>query len=348
MAARVIRTVVIASAVIVLLELSLSLWITWMADAYLGLRVYLAGDFVTYWAGARHLLAGDALYSPTQLNGPFRLSDMDYGSGYVYPPTAAVLSVALAPLPVVVAWSVFVGVGVTLLALLVYKIGRSEGLGRSASLVIGAIIMTSGPVAQAAFAGNVNLLVAVGLAAIWLRPELTGWLAVAGGLIKLYPSVAVIWSVRAGRVPWFAAATGVLFLACVVAIFGIGQWKDFVASLANAQPFATSIPQPPRVSLQPVLGVTLAALAAYAGTLALAGASLFVRSDRIAFFLLSLAMIMPAQEWHIHYYLIPLIGGLPWATSALSAALNRQIAEPHDGGIRRRSILSIGRSGHDR
>jgi hypothetical protein len=305
--------VTVATAVV------LDLWLIWMADAYLHVDTFLAGDFITYWSGARHLLEGAPLFAPEQLAGPYRLPDMDYGSGYVYPPTAAALSAPLAPLAVSVAWAIFVGGAVGLLGWAVYRIARDEGLSPRGAAVAVALVVTSGPVGQGVFAGNVNLWIGVGLAFAWLRSGWSTALAVIGALIKLYPGIGVLWAIRRRTFRWPPILLGAVFGLVVVVVFGLPLWRDFLTTLANARPLGASFPQPPRANLEPFVGPTLAAIGSWLLTAALAVASLAVRSDRFAFFLLSLAMIVPAQEWHAHYYLIPVIGALPGACHLAAA-----------------------------
>jgi hypothetical protein len=298
-------------AIVVAVIAVADVWLIWMADAYLHIGTILNADFLTYWAGARHLLEGAPLYSAEQLNGPYRLGDMDFGTGYVYPPSAAALSLPLALLPVNIGWVLFNGLGLAGLGAAVYLIGRREGLGQTASAVAVALVLSSGPVGQAVIAGNVNLWVGLGLAAAWLWPRSAAWFAVAGALIKLYPGIAILWTIRRRVWSWTPLVVGVLFGLVVLLAFGTRLWSEFLTTVVNGRPFGAAFPQPPRSVLEPVVGSTLASLVAYAITGLLGVAVLRAPGDRLAYFLLSLAMIMPAQDWHTHYFLIPLVGALP-------------------------------------
>ncbi len=304
-------------AIVVAVIAVLDVWLIWLADAYLHINTILNADFQTYWAGARHLLDGAPLYAPDQLSGPYRLGDMDFGTGYVYPPTAAALSLPLGLVPVDVGWVLFNGIALAGLGAAVYLIGRREGLGPTASAVVVAVVFSSGPVAQAVIAGNVNLWMGLGLAAAWLWPRTASSFAVLGALIKLYPGIAILWTIRRRVWSWTPLVIGAVFGIVVVLVFGSRLWTEFLTTLANARPFGAAFPQPPRSVLDPVLGSTGASLVAYAITVLLGVAVLRVRSDRLAFFVLSVAMIMPAQDWHTHYFLIPLIGALPGVLSLL-------------------------------
>jgi hypothetical protein len=298
-------------------------WLIWVADAYLHINTILNADFQTYWAGARRLLDGLPLFAPEQLSGPYRLGDMDFGTGYVYPPTAAALSLPLGMLPVDVGWILFNGIALAALGAAVYLIGRREGLGRTVSAVVVAVVLSSGPVGQAVIAGNVNLWMGVGLAAAWLWPRSASSFAVIGALIKLYPGIAILWTIRRRVWAWTPLVVGAVFGVIVIAVFGTKLWTEFLTTLANARPFGAAFPQPPRSVLDPVLGSTVAALVAYAITGLLGVAVLWVKGDRLAFFLLSLAMIMPAQDWHTHYFLIPLIGALPGVLHLIASSRTR-------------------------
>jgi hypothetical protein len=170
-------------------------------------------------------------------------------------------------------------------------------------------------VGQAVLAGNVNLWVALGVAVVWLRPGAATGLAVLGGLIKLYPAVGLLWAIRSRTVNQTAIAAGTGFAILVLAVFGAPLWRDFVTSLANARPYGVAFPQPPRTLMEPLLGPAAAMVASYAITGSLALAGVLIRGDRLAFGILGLAMVMPAQEWHAHYYLIPVIAFLPLGAS---------------------------------
>src|SRR4029077_394320 len=145
------------------------------------------------------------------------------------------------------------------LALVVFLIARSESFGRPSSVLVAAIVVSSGPIAQAVFAGNVNLWMGLGLAAAWLWPRSSAWFAVFGALIKVYPGVAILWTIRRRVWSWTPILVGAGFCLIVVIVWGAGLWAQFLTTLANARPFGAAFPQPPRSLLDPIVGPTLAA-----------------------------------------------------------------------------------------
>lgn len=313
-------------------------WLIWMADAFLHVDTILNADFRTYWIGARHLIDGAPLYAEEQLVAPYRLVDMDFGIGYVYPPTAAAMSVPLLLLSADVGWAVFSGLGLACLGAAVFVMARREGVDRVAAGATVAVVLFSGPAVQAAIAGNVNLWLGVGLASAWLWPRSASWLAVVGSLVKLYPALGLLWTMRHRAWAWTPIASGTVLGLLVVATFGTRLWAEFIATLTNAQPFGATVPQPPRLVLQPILGPAGAEFVAFGITGVVATAVLLVRQERLAFFLLSLAMILPAQEWTTHYFLIPIIGSLPGLVSLLGPArASRRRASADSLGPPRRS-----------
>jgi hypothetical protein len=149
-------------------------------------------------------------------------------------------------------------------------------------------------------------------------------LAIAGSLIKIFPGVVLLWSYRLHVPPWRAIVIAAILILATTVFVGVGQWADFATSLLNARPFGADFPQSPRMYLEPVLGSPLATGATYVATIGVSAAVMFVKFERLAFFLLSLAMILPASEWHIHYLLIPMVGAAPALCAGLGLAIQRR------------------------
>jgi hypothetical protein len=148
----------------------------------------------------------------------------------------------------------------------------------------------------------VEPLIAAAIGALWLLPN--GWLAVAGGMVKLHPLAGLVWALRK-RGPILAP---VLFAIAGVAIWALiwpELWRDWMASTMNMRADCNAIGWP---SVNCVTGIR------WLGP-ALAGVMLFgtwrVRSDKVAFLLLSLAILVAAPDTYASYWLIPWVGALP-------------------------------------
>ena len=315
------RTLVVAAVAI-------GLWIGVGLDTLRVLPRIAIGDFETYRAGALHVLSGEPLYAPFQLAGPYGLGDAAFGQGYVYPPSAAVLSTPLALLPLVPSWLVFSLLSGGFLALVTYRIARGEGASTAMSAGATAVVLASGPAVWSIATGNVNTLVAAGLGMVWLAPRSAGYLASIGALIKIYPAMAIAWTLRgrtaraglAGLVgPAIVGGTG---LALSVLVFGPGAWRDFATALGNGKSASVFIPAP-RSVLSPLVGDLGATMLTIGLALTLLVAVVRLRDDRRAFALLSLALILPAPDWFAHYALIPMVGVLPLVMRAVVARAPR-------------------------
>ena len=303
------------------------LWIGVGLDTLRMLPRIALGDFETYRAGALRVLSHDPLYAPFQLAGPYGLGDAAFGQGYVYPPSAAVLSTPLALLPLVPSWLVFSLLSGGSLGLVIYQISRREGASPATSAAATAVVLASGPAVWSIATGNVNTLVAAGLGLVWLAPRTAGYLAAFGALIKLYPGMAIAWTLRSHRGPAGLSAlvgpaiVGAIGLASSAAV-GLGAWRDFATALGNGRSASVFVPSP-RSVLSPIVGDLGAAVI----TIGLAAALLIVviriRDDRRAFALLSLALILPAPDWFAHYALIPMVGVLPLVMRAVVARAPR-------------------------
>lgn len=285
------------------------------------------GDFETYWGGSRRLLDGAVLYPASQLGGPFILGDAAFGRGYVYPPTAALLATPLATVPMEIAFGLFTIVSLGALAFVAYRIGRREGLGAVGAGLLALLLVATGPGFDALLTGNVNALAAAGVGAMWLWPSASGYVAVLGGLVKVYPGVGLIWTIRK-RAPLVGPIVlGLGLVAVSLVILGLGAWRDFQVTMANGLSTEYFVIQSPRSLLTGALGSTVALAVALGLTLLAVLGALRVREDAVALVLVSLAMILPAPDWHLHYFIVPLVGSLPLLIRAwLGAAPARRPA----------------------
>ena len=308
---------------------AIGLWIGVGLDTLRVLPRIALGDFETYRAGALHVLTGEPLYAPFQLAGPYGLGDAAFGHGYVYPPSAAVLSTPLALLPLVPSWLLFSLLSAGFLGAVVYQISRREGASATMSAAATAVVLASGPAVWSIGTGNVNTLVAAGLGMVWLAPRTAGYLAALGALIKIYPAMAIAWTLRgrgrkAGLVGFVGpAVVGAIGLALSAIVFGPGAWRDFATVMGNGKSASVFIPAP-RSVLMPIVGDLGAAIITIGLAAALLAAVIRIRDDRRAFALLSLALILPAPDWFAHYALIPMVGASPLVMHAVVARAPRR------------------------
>lgn len=292
-------------------------WVALIGDVIARLGTIWAGDFDTYWYTARQILVGGPIYPNWQLSGPYPLGDAAFGVGYVYPPTAAMLSAPLGLIPIAVSWSVCLVAVAFALGVVSYQIARKERFTPQASILVAAVVVLSPPSLESLLTGNVNVLIACAVGAAWLRPRLGGYMFVVLGLVKIYPILGLIWSIRA-RVPIRGPlVVGGSIVLVTLWILGPKPWLDYVSVIVNGQPTSDFILPAPRAFLGGMVGSTFATVA----TLALTGLLLFFvhrdQHDRRALFLLSWALILPAPDWYLHYLIVPLVGSLPWGLKLL-------------------------------
>ncbi len=204
-------------------------------------------DFSFYWRAGRHVLAGESVYAPFQLAGPYPPQGVDYE--YLYPPF---LAVVVAPLSAIfddyrsANW-VWAGLGAAILVLAVLLIARREALaaGFDRVLLVGAAF-AFGPAVGELIIGNVHLLILGLLAGAWLavrrdtpRGEIVaGALVGVAALIKVFPGLLIVWFLLSGR--YRAAAAAVVAMAAIAVatlpVVGLGSWLDYPIVLLNLGP----------------------------------------------------------------------------------------------------------------
>ena len=294
----------------------LAVWLLDIRNQLADLGLDFMADGLSYAAAARHLLAGEPLYAPFQLAGPYGLGYAAMGRGFVYPPTAAVLVAPLAalgrePLAVVfvAAWAI--------LALLAFRVARRAGLGPRAGALLALVVAFSGPAINGASSGNVDLAVADALLASWLWPGAAGALAVLGGAMKIFPAAGLVWTVRRRRSLRWPLALGAGVLIATTLIVGMPGWRDFVTAFGNGRSSSGFfIPSPAQL-----LGPTIGRLLGYGLALAALAGAWRLKDEAIAFSLLGWAMILAAPDWYSHYLVIPLAATLPWVARSLALEL---------------------------
>lgn len=204
-------------------------------------------DLSFYWRAGEHVLAGQSVYAPFQLAGPYPPQGVDYE--YLYPPF---LAVVVAPLVALMAddhaanW-LWMASGAAILALCVVFVARRERLARGLdlALLVGAMFAYA-PVVSELIIGNVHLLILGLLTGAWLavrrgsaRGELVAGACIAVAvLIKVFPGLFILWFLLTGR--FLAAAAAVATMALLVLATlpwtGLQMWLDYPLVLANLGP----------------------------------------------------------------------------------------------------------------
>lgn len=264
----------------------------------------------------RAALFRDGIYAEFQLAGASSLDQMSHGLGFVYPPSSLLF---LSPLalgewmyPVIAVLSTALLVGAVLLI-----VNRERGLSPTCGLVIAGVMLAIFPTVDAAESGTVTAFMAAGLGFAWLTPGGANWLAAVGGLIKIYPAALVIWGIRGGSSLAGPLMLGAVIVGLTLVIWGPQVWLDYLVVLANAEPACNVVS---RISLTCVTGSSIPGV--LLALLLLVGVRR-ASDDYHAFALLSLAMLAPAPDVWPHYWLIPIVGFLPfglrWMTRVRAA-----------------------------
>ena len=205
-------------------------------------------DFSAYWLAARHLIHGEAIYTPLQLAGPYPPQGQFL---YLYPPFAAVLAIPLAWLssdsygPGAAVWAVL---GAVAAAGVVVGIAWLEGLATTTGrvLLLAAAAFVFPPLMAELVLGNVHLLILGLLALAWWgiraggpRGEaLTGVAIGAASLIKVFPALLIVWLVVTGRWRagvWALTAAAALAVA-TLPVTGVDAWLTYPDVLFNIGP----------------------------------------------------------------------------------------------------------------
>jgi hypothetical protein len=237
-------------------------------------------DAVTYAVGVDRWLSGTSPYTPMQ-SEPYPLHLVALGAGYIYPPASLPL---LIPLTwgdgVMRAWAFAGGLSVGVVgALMVREYGR-----RVAVLVFGIAMLL--PMDVASGQASPWIVSAVGLA--YLSPRWGSVVAASAGSLKVYPMLAVRW--------WPA-----LLVPLALGLLTLGLWPDWITAWTNGRPGC------PDWALTSVTCATGSAWPGYVlAAILLVGAW---RAPRpIGFFLLTVAMIIPAPDLFRGYLLVPFMG----------------------------------------
>jgi hypothetical protein len=192
-------------------------------------------DFESYAAAVGRALAGEPIYAARQLTGPYHLQELTAGNGFIYPPTAVPL---LLPSALgTAAGFVLLLVGVSLLAYVVAEVIRRE-LPNSGPLpfAVSGLILLSPAAGDAIYVAQITPYVAAGYGLSWAAPRAAMWVAVFGGLLKVFPAALLVWGLRERRLSLAPIALGASVVLATTLWLGAAAWPDFVLAWRNAQP----------------------------------------------------------------------------------------------------------------
>lgn len=281
------------------------------------LPVMHLGDFSSHSAAVQRALDGDPIYTLVQLAGPYHLPDISRGRGFVYPPTAVLLLLPAAlgsPAAIL-----FMLGSLGLLAYVTTEIVRLEL--RPYAWIgwpLAALLLVSPIAADAIDAGQVTPLIAAGYGAAWLWPRSSGFAGVAGGAVKIYPLVLLLWAIRNRVSVKLPLALGGLLVVAAAVWLGPGTWLHFWTAWQNALPQCAP----------PSLGSLTCAFGPAGSVLGLAAvvalSLLAVRTPRpsLAFLLLAIGSVIAAPDVFPNYLLIVVVGALPLACRVASPTSN--------------------------
>jgi hypothetical protein len=264
------------------------------------------GDFSSHAGAAQRALAGEPVYTAVQLAGPYSLPDISRGRGFVYPPTAILL---LLPAALGSGWAVVLLVGsLGLLALVTTEIVRRELPDHAwIGWPVAGLLLISPLAGDAIDAGQVTPLLAAGYGAAWLTPRISGYVAVIGGALKLYPLLLLAWTVRNRAVVVVPLGLGLLLAALATVWLRPEVWLHFWTAWQNAVPQCA----PPSLGS---LGCSFGRAGELMGiglAVALALLSSRAASASGAFLMLAVASVIAAPDLFPNYLLIVAVGALP-------------------------------------
>ena len=300
-------------------------------------------DFSAYWLAARHLLHGEAIYTPLQLSGPYPPQGQFL---YLYPPLAAVLAIPLAWLssdsygPGAAVWA---ALGAVAAAGVVVGIARLEGLATSTGrlLLLAGAAFVFPPLLAELVLGNVHVLILGLLALAWWGVRaggprgdaLTGVAIGAASLIKVFPALLIVWLAVTGR--WRAGAWALAAAAALAVtslpVTGLDAWLTYPAVLSNIGPPAdVTDALAPTVWLGTIVSPPLARLLVIGAGIVAVVWSAARLEERASFGIAVAAAVLVAPAVFQHYLtimILPLILGLrlvvdgpPTARLALGAS----------------------------
>jgi hypothetical protein len=244
-------------------------------------------DAVSYAYGAVRFWIGESPYTAMQ-SSPYPLDAAAWGQGFIYPPPAAILLRGFAfGEPFWIVWNL------VSVAALVYVAWRLLG---NWGIPTGLVMASFANLEAGQTSGMMSALVGM----MWIHRSAAP--PVLGGLLKIFPLVGVVWTIRTRGSLWPLAIIPVALL--------LPYWPDWFAAWRNGYAGCPPWGLPSFTCIGvPWLGYVIAG-ACLAGVL-------LVRSDAAAFALLGVAMVAPAPDLYTGYLIIPAMAALPLVSRML-------------------------------
>jgi hypothetical protein len=269
------------------------------------------GDWQTYVRTTDRFLAGEPLYSPQQLSGPYSLTEVT-DAGYGYPPPSVLLFLPFRPgLLGITGW---LALNVGLLVGGLGAIFRKElAVSWPTALALGVVSLTLfQPFANGVRNANVNVGLAGIVALLWsfdrspIPPVIAGSMA----MVKVFPAFFGLW-VKPRELLASVAVTAIVALgifAVTLPLVGLTAWRDFATAISNAHALCSADrPESLVCLLTETFGGQGARAIALATAIVLAALSVALRDQRVRFLLLTTASIVSFGDLHPHYLLIPFV-----------------------------------------
>jgi hypothetical protein len=314
-----------------LVLVALGVYLLYIAVLQTHVPAPLFEDWRWYGDGPARLLAGQPLYDPVYLHGPYDQSDPGIIGKFNQWPA---LAVALVPFQALVprtmqplAWGVVMAAMLFAAFALVWP---RTTLVTGAALVL--LVAAATPTWLAFRTANLACAIALGVALtiVGQRRHSTGLVAIGlllAGVAKLLPAVPlVLWLLvrhRQWRPVAVALAAGAVLTAVAVYLQGMSIVSDFVMTSAGQLPLAEWTNVAPAYLLTPLLG-DLALPLSVAVAIGLTVAALLPgRSDGASLLMLTTASCLVFWTTHLFWWLSPMIVVLAFYGDALARLLGR-------------------------
>lgn len=307
LAHRLIRWALTAVGIAVLLAASVSIF----RD---GFSAATWADALSYAEGSSRFWGGMSPYTDMQLEGLYYLDAAAWGRGFVYPPSGAL---PLVPFTLgeafFYAWNALSIAALVAVVLLIVR--REFGhLPLPVALGVAAVTLLH-PGMAGLSTGYVSPMVAAAVGTMWLWPRWSAIPAILFGLVKVYPLMGLVWTVR---------KKGVVVIPVVTAAGVVGAslliqqayWTDWLTALGNALPVCPEYALPSFACAgRPSIGYLLA--------VALLIGAWRVRGDRLSFALLGLAMIVPQPDIYWGHVMTAMVAALPLGLAGFQWTIRR-------------------------